>query len=208
MVIEQIHSLLSDCEHRERHHLQKNAGRINIGFNAFTLMSDIYYRENFHSDVLRAILDVNESHGAGNKYLRLLISLLNANFVLKKSLVRIPEEKYLSNVITMREAGRIDITIYGEDDHVIIIENKINNAGDTHNQIPKYVKLQLDKGKTIDAIVYLTLNQYKEPDRSTWGKDLQVGELIKNRLIPLRTYTGGSNDFCCGFIEKNILKII
>lgn len=41
-------------------------------FNPFTLISELYYRENFHSDIIRAILDPGESHKEGNLFLALL----------------------------------------------------------------------------------------------------------------------------------------
>jgi len=204
MDLEQLHKLLRDRRDSELEHQKKNSTKEDIGFNAFALMSDLYYRENFHSDMLRAILDINEKHGAGNIYLSIFISLLNKNFEKINSNSRIPIEKYTNKVVVVSEEGKIDITIYGEDKHVIIIENKINNAGDTHNQIPRYVKFQHEKGNEIDAIVYLTLNQYKEPNRSTWIKDDNLDSIIKEKLISIRTFTGDDNDLCSGFIEKCI----
>ena len=34
---------------------------VDIGFNLFALISDLYYRENFHSDILRALIDPSRS---------------------------------------------------------------------------------------------------------------------------------------------------
>ena len=47
-----------------------------IGFNAFALVSDTYYRENFHSDVIKAILDPHSGHGEGTLYLKKFIEFV------------------------------------------------------------------------------------------------------------------------------------
>ena len=33
-----------------------------IGFNVFKLSSDLYFRENFHSDIIKSLLDPKENH--------------------------------------------------------------------------------------------------------------------------------------------------
>ena len=43
------------------------------GFNIFNLISDTYYKENFHSDIIAAFLDTKGKHNAGNEYLKLFI---------------------------------------------------------------------------------------------------------------------------------------
>ena len=47
-----------------------------LGFNAFALMSDIYHRENFHSDILCEILNPNGEHKEGKKFLQAFFDLL------------------------------------------------------------------------------------------------------------------------------------
>ena len=44
-----------------------------IGFNIFRLTSDIYYRENYHSDVIKAFLDPTEKHNEKSLFLQLFI---------------------------------------------------------------------------------------------------------------------------------------
>ena len=47
-----------------------------LGFNAFSLVSDYYYRETFHSDIIGSILDPQSPHGEGSVFLRLFIEFL------------------------------------------------------------------------------------------------------------------------------------
>ncbi|HNW91076.1 MAG TPA: PD-(D/E)XK nuclease family protein [Bacteroidales bacterium] len=187
------------------------------GFNIFTLISDIYYRENMHSDVIKEILDPVGKHKEGGKFLRLFIEFINSaiNIEKKDKEIQINYKNYLDNVWIDREAGRIDIAIKTDNHtndhkkHAIIIENKINDASDTNNQIPKYYSaLKTDKFE-VDAIVYLTLNQTKEPDRSTWDKELNANyiEDIENKLISIRAYdksTQTAPDLLDGWLVKCI----
>lgn len=166
------------------------------GFNLFALISDIYYRENMHSDILREILSPNGNHGEGDLYLRLFLDFIN-------SFCKVPQidiHHYRHGAKAVREAGRRDITI-STDKRAIIIENKINDAGDTANQIPTYYN-QLKDDFEIDAIVYLTLSQTKEPDRTTWGKDYD--KTIDQKLVSIRAYEGKSTDLCNGWLKRCI----
>lgn len=136
-------------------------------FNVFKLASDLYYRENFHSDIMKAFLDINEKHKEGNLFLYAFIDFINTHF----PKVRISKANY-RDVIVEREFGRIDILIRSEESkHCIIIENKINNASDTYRQLPKYYDLMTNQEYVVDAIVYIPLDENKKPDQSSWGED-------------------------------------
>src|SRR5208337_3472131 len=43
--------------------------KVDYGFNLFILISDKYYQENFHSDILKALLDPYEKHEEGYAFL-------------------------------------------------------------------------------------------------------------------------------------------
>lgn len=136
--------------------------------NVFTMASDLYYRENFHSDIIKAFLDPNEKHGEGTIFLFSFIDFLNDNFRDKVNIAKIN----FNNAIVEREVGRIDILVRSEDSmHCIIIENKINNAGDMQRQLPRYYDYMTNLGYTIDAIVYLPLDINKHPDMTSWTED-------------------------------------
>lgn len=51
-----------------------------LGFNVFVLISDKYYRENYHSDIIKAFLNPQENHGQGCLFLNVLIDMLNKSF--------------------------------------------------------------------------------------------------------------------------------
>lgn len=143
--------------------------------NVFTIASDLYYRENFHSDVICAFLDPSYNHNMGTAFLFAFINMLNEFF---KDRVNIDRENY-RDAVAQREANRIDILIQSESSkHCIIIENKMNNAGDMKRQIPRYYELKVTQGYTVDAIVYIPLDETKTPDQTSWtNKD-------KENVIP------------------------
>ena len=76
-------------------------------FNVFYLISDLYYRENFHSDIIAFLLDTREKHGYGAESLSVFISLLNS----MGSEIKI--ENYV-DAVAVREEGKIDILIKSE----------------------------------------------------------------------------------------------
>lgn len=171
--IAQIRQLLANGTIRQlgwEYNLQKNS-QPEKPLNVFTMASDLYYRENFHSDIIKVFLDPSENHQEGTTFLYAFIDFLNDNFGNKVSIRKMDYRK----VIVEREFRRIDILIRSEESrHCIIIENKIYNAGDTKRQLPKYYDFMTDLGYSIDAIVYLPLDINKQPDMSTWkGNDKQ-----------------------------------
>ena len=154
-------------------------------FNVFRLASDLYYRENFHSDIISSFLDPNGNHGEGDTFLYRFIDLLNANGS------RISKSNYQQTIVD-REYHRIDILVRSESTHhCIIIENKINNAGDMPRQLPRYYDCMTNEGYEIDAIVYIPLDQNKEPEKTGWTEDDYKN--IKPRLITLPAYTKDGN---------------
>ena len=48
--------------------------------NVFTIASDLYYRENFHSDIICAFLDPYYNHNMGPTFLHAFIDMLNNFF--------------------------------------------------------------------------------------------------------------------------------
>ena len=153
-----------------------------IGFNAFALVSDTYYRENFHSDVIRAILDPHSGHGEGTLYLKKFI-----DFVLgeakslgeeKKGVVEALENLTVDDSVeVVREEGRVDVKIKAAD-WTIIVENKINGASDMDRQIPRYI----EKCRNVKAVVYITAALPGSPFDNGWIKGDR--ERIKALLIP------------------------
>lgn len=205
-----------------------------ISFNIFSMISDYYHKENMHTDILKKFLDPNAGHEEGNKFLYLFIDMINElaqqglqKIYINKKLyknAKVESQDPINNDDT-KEKGYIDILVCDErNKHCIIIENKINNAPDTINQIPKYYKyLKNKKGYDVDAIVYLPLCDYKTPNEESWEEDLKLKREVKQKLIILKAYnpreinfidswvipcSAKSNNIHCISILKQYSKLI
>lgn len=167
---------------------------VELGFNLFTIVSDRYYQENFHSDILKALIDPKSKHGERDKYLNLFL-----NFIRSRG-ARITLSDY-THAQVVREEGRLDILI--KDDastKAIIIENKINNAGDMPRQLPRYLEYVKASGYSCDAIIYLRLNGHAEPDMTGWTDDEQRS--VQALLKVICAYDETDNDLLNGWISK------
>jgi len=133
-----------------------------LGFNVFNLVSNTYYRENFHSDILSALLNPQLNRDENIILLERFIDMLNST---GKNI----DMKHYLDAETIREEGRIDILIKSESSkHAIVIENKMNNAVDMHRQLPRYYDYLSQYGYIVDAIVYIPLANNKMPDSASW----------------------------------------
>lgn len=174
-------------------------------FNVFTLASNRYYLENFHSDIIMTFLDPTGNHNEGTTFLFAFIDFLNNNFADKVSI-------FMQNYSTAkveRENGKIDILISSEaTKHCIIVENKMHDAVDMQRQLPRYYDFMKSQEYTIDAIVYLPLNKDKRPDQSTWNEQDKENVLPRLCIVPayqksdLSLVTGWI--LPCSLLTKNI----
>ncbi len=171
--IETVSNYMTKCSPISNEYCKSKEDIENDVFNVFYLVSDLYYRENFHSDIISFFLDTQEKHGAGSAFLDVFIQMLNKKGMSINS-------NYYRNAIAIREKeDRIDILIKSESaKRAIIIENKINNAGDMWRQIPRYYDC-VAPNYTVDAIVYLPLDIRKEPNKGDWSNE------DKERVNPL-----------------------
>lgn len=188
---ESLKSFLEQCSPICRDYERSKQLDQDDSFNVFYLISDLYYRENFHSDIIAFLLDTREKHGYGDESLSVFISLLNT---LGSEINR---ENYL-DAVAVREEGKIDILIKSESSkHAIIIENKINNAGDMPRQLPRYYDDVTELGYQVDATVYLPLDNNKRPDMNDWSKDDIKKVTEKLITVPAydKTHTNLVNDW-------------
>ncbi|SFN58183.1 PD-(D/E)XK nuclease superfamily protein [Flavobacterium succinicans] len=179
-------------------------------FNLFTISSYNSYLENFHSDVIAILLNPNERHNQKNSFLNLFLDYL-IEFG-----VKINKDDYAFCEIT-REQGRIDIWIKDNTSKKsIIIENKINNAGDQENQLENYYNYAKNSGFEIDSIVYLTLNGNKNApltDVAELNEKIQNMSAFKNNITDLsngwlkKCYENSENEDNRSFIFQ-YLKLI
>ena len=172
----------------------------NAGFNVFNLISDMYHRENLHSDIIAAFLDTNGSHNEGDRFLKVFLDLLKRIKTQTNQSLDINDKDFMDTEVE-RESIRIDILVKdAKTKKAIIIENKINNASDTLRQLPTYV--EKIGWENVVAIVYLPLNLTKKPDKKEWTREEE--EFIESKLIILPVYNGSNNDFYKGWLQKCI----
>ena len=183
--MDKIKELLSRLAPIIKESEEKQRKRMETGFNLFYLISDHYYRETFHSDIIAALLSPKEKHGGGNLYLDLFLDMIEVDKAPYKN-AEVSKE-YATNDGTL--GGRIDIFIEGENNHCVVIENKLNDAGDTYRQLPKYYQDLTKKNFKIDKFAYLPLNPYKTPDKSDWTEEER--KIIDDKLIIIPAYQEG-----------------
>ena len=175
---------------------EKQKSRMDLGFNLFYLISDQYYRENFHSDIISALLSPIEKHGEKNLFLDLFLDMIDVdkNWYAHSKVYK----EYSTNDGEL--GGRIDIFIEGEDHHCVVIENKLNNASDTYRQLPKYYQDLFKKNYTIDSFVYIPLDPYKTPDKTDWSDEEK--NYINSKLIIIPAYKERGKSLYNEWLEK------
>jgi hypothetical protein len=114
---------------------------------------------------------------------------------------KINKNDYLNTKI-VREENKIDILIKDlTSKHCIIVENKINNAGDMKRQLPRYYKTNEKNGYIVDRILYYSIDGEKRPDKSTWTKDDFKLEL-DNIIVYGAANDGSKYDYINAFLIK------
>lgn len=169
---------------------------VDLGFNVFALVSEMYQRENLHSDILKTLLDPNGAHGKGAVFLEKFVTFL------QHFRPTIAFKDY-GNACVERENGRIDILVADyESGHAIIVENKINGAPDQKEQIPRYLRHVESKGLTCDAIVYLRPFGTSKPDTTGWRKnDVRT---VSNLLTVVPAYSEYGHSLFAGWLQPCI----
>lgn len=193
-----IDNLFKELSPHIEKYIENKKKRMETGFNLFYLISDYYYRETFHSDIIAALLDPCEKHGNNNCYTNLYIDMINkkSKEELSKELINkdfytapIISKEFPTNDGTMQ--GRVDIFIEGDipdekgKKHCVVIENKLNNAGDTEQQLPKYSRDLETRNFEIDAYIYMPLDPNKEPNKTDWGNKRND---IEKKLVIIPAY--------------------
>ena len=171
-----------DTLQRYREYIDKNNFKENYPFNIFELISDTYYKENFHSDIIAKLFE-NE--------------IILKNFL---KFIEVDESKYKSYEVS-REENKIDILIKTET-NCIIIENKLNWARDMPEQLLIYYnECKNSKKLEVDKIVYLSPNSYKKP------ADDSVKEIPKELIKTIVGYDGENEDFYTMVLEKSLKEM-
>jgi len=147
----------------------KNDYSYNKNFSFFLTVSDQYKKENFHSDLLKVILNPKTIQIGSPNHLQNFLEIIGLG---KKAFGNeLSIKKYVQ---VEREEHRVDLLIkYNnpKSKKAIIIENKINNAEDQENQLARYYKKLTEEGYTVVSIPYITKFGGKIPDYNSWDKE-------------------------------------
>ena len=132
-----------------------------LRFNIFESISDKWWYENFHSDILFTILNPDTREIGRPYFVEEFVKFLGVDFNCTKG------------IEVTREEDRIDLLIKN-DTQAIIIENKINYAPDMENQLVRYMKYVKETlGLKIVAVVYLTLMGDKKPPLNEYDEEFK-----------------------------------
>lgn len=154
-----------------------------LDFNIFDIITDKWKKENFHSEILKFLLENYE--------------VFFNNFL---ELINIKDKKEYLNAEITNEEARIDILIKSEK-KAIIVENKINWAKDMPEQLFRYYnECKYSKGLEVDRIVYLSPNSSKEP------ADDSVKEIPKELIKTIVGFDGSKKDLV-SCLEKSRDKL-
>jgi len=149
--------------------VDKEKLEVENSYNIFKIVSDKWYLENFHTYIIASLLNPNENHQK-TLFLKSFLELIqeienkkdNKKNIIKEFIGENNEEKLKKVSIQTEKSvqgGRIDIFLSYEGDNkknCIIIENKINNAGDQPDQINRYYRGSVNEGYNPVCIVYIT----------------------------------------------------
>lgn len=185
------------------------ADRKDTGFNIFYLISDYYYRETFHGDIIAALLSPEEKHNAKDLYLKLFLEMVNHELNKTGEKLYVP---FYETAIVRREMGtndgelrgRIDLFIEGKDKHCVVVENKLNNAPDTPQQLEKYYNDLKNKGYKVDAFVYMPLDPSKKPYDKDW--EHEVKKYINEHLVIIPAYSKEGVNLIKNWLEPAVEK--
>ena len=73
--IEQLSKFVNENSRLGIEYFKFNSKKQDLGYNVFSLMSDTFHRENFHSDIIYSLLNPHAKHKEGNVFLLLFLRL-------------------------------------------------------------------------------------------------------------------------------------
>lgn len=155
-----------------------------IPLNIFRLVSDVYYRENFHSDIIAALMEPRIHHESIPIFIRLLERLGPPRLAL--------DPRHYVDALVSRERGRTDILVESPDKRCIIVESKINNACDRPGQLSAYFDAAKQRGLTPEAVVYLSIDGKMEPKAHAFHDNNRAD--VERVLVKLAAFAGKGND--------------
>lgn len=173
--------------------LKSMAGKTGFNFNILSEQCGNIV-ENSHTNILMRILQYRNRYGYA--FLEDFISLAGFDISIAAEEVMFCTE-YQGKTVGQ---GRIDGLIWQKDNFAIIIENKINHAGNEDRQVARYVETVLNDriaGKDNIFVVFLTRDGIEVPDNDSklYLKDCGICEVIDDKEV------SGPRYFACSFSE-------
>lgn len=150
-------------------------------FNVFENLHFTRHEEHLHTPFLRMLLDKDANHGVGKGFLEAFLKMvkkelkLDFQYDVNSSHIEY-KDKYIGEVkISEKDGestgGEIDIFLYDEKGHAIIIENKFdrygNPAQDQPRQLERYHNFGKKEYKDKFILVYLTPSGREASEDST-----------------------------------------
>lgn len=139
--------------------------------------------ENSHTNMLMKLLQYKNQYGY--IFLESFFSNMGVDISIGLGMeVEFYKEKYYKRI---SKKGRIDGLIYQQNKFALIIENKVNGAGNQEEQLKKYIEGVLANPKIFDPkifkdgnekkqekiwVMFLTKNGAEKPDKDSW-EDMQ-----------------------------------
>jgi len=182
--------------------------------NIFSLISAQYHKENLNSDVIAGLLDIKSNPEDSRSLMDVFLDALNSS-ILEKNQTSTNNENIVSKIDKTnfkdyeveREENRIDIIIKNKStSSAIIIENKINNAPDMDNQIPRYYEKLVDEKFEKIWVLYLPLTKYKKPEIDKWTICDKEKKKIENSMVIIPVYSRTGNSLIKDWLEIALQK--
>ena len=134
--------------------------------------------ENSHTNILMKILQYKNQYGYS--FLNDFFAFLGWDISIDpEKEIKFIREAYYKNKMNDSSSGRIDGLIFQQDNFAVIIENKVNGAGNQEEQIRKYIEGVLDDTGNYGVfnnieeqnrhtkvwVIFLTKDGYEKPDK-------------------------------------------
>ena len=150
-------------------------------FNVFEYLNFSRFEEQLHTPFLRMLLDKDANHGVGKGFLEAFLKMvkkelkLDFQYDINSSHIEY-KDKYIGEVkISEKDGestgGEIDIFLYDEKGHAIIIENKFDRYGNPAQEQPRQLERYHNFGKKEYKdkfiLIYLTPSGQEASEDST-----------------------------------------
>lgn len=150
-------------------------------FSVFEYLNFSRFEEQLHTPFLRMLLDKDANHGVGKgfleAFLKMVVKKLKSDFQYDINSSHIEyKDVYLGNNEISEDGtstgGRIDILLYDDKKHAIIIENKFDRYGNPAQDQPKQLERYYNHGKDDKKyenfiLIYLTPSGQDASEYST-----------------------------------------